>query len=239
MMNYEIFKEVVKEKFVDYMPEKFKGMELVAEPVEKVNVTLDGIILREEGRNISPTIYINDMYKKYQECGDLEETLMAACDFMERAYEQTPVVDVDSIMRDANEKIVFQLINTEQNKTFLEQVPHREFQDLSIVYKVIISADKAALQDSRFFCILQSPEARTQPLLHSFHKIPVRNLSVSRHCCLCQTALTICTNGFCYRYGWNPSPLKCGICQSSLLYTQGFQQLHTGQHSLLWQALHP
>ena len=105
MMNYEIFKEVVKEKFMDYMPEKFKGMELVAEPVEKVNVTLDGIILREEGRNISPTIYINDMYKKYQECGDLEETLMAACDFMERAYEQAPVVDVDSIMRDANEKI--------------------------------------------------------------------------------------------------------------------------------------
>ena len=47
-------------------------MELVAEPVEKVNVTLDGIILREEGRNISPTIYINDMYKKYQDCGDLE-----------------------------------------------------------------------------------------------------------------------------------------------------------------------
>ena len=149
MMNYEIFKEVVKEKFMDYMPEKFKGMELVAEPVEKVNVTLDGIILREEGRNISPTIYINDMYKKYQDCGDLEETLMAACDFMERAYEQAPVVDVDSIMRDANEKIVFQLINTEQNKTFLEQVPHREFQDLSIVYKVIISADKDAVQSSK------------------------------------------------------------------------------------------
>ena len=72
MMNYEIFKEVVKEKFMDYMPEKFKGMELVAEPVEKVNVTLDGIILREEGRNISPTIYINDMYKKHQDCSDLE-----------------------------------------------------------------------------------------------------------------------------------------------------------------------
>ena len=42
------------------------------EKEEKVNVTLDGIILREEGRNISPTIYINDMYKKYQDCGDLE-----------------------------------------------------------------------------------------------------------------------------------------------------------------------
>ena len=26
MMNYEIFKEVVKEKFLDYMPEKYKGI---------------------------------------------------------------------------------------------------------------------------------------------------------------------------------------------------------------------
>ena len=36
MMNYEIFKEVVKEKFLDYMPEKYKGMEVVTAPVEKV-----------------------------------------------------------------------------------------------------------------------------------------------------------------------------------------------------------
>ena len=27
MMNYEIFKEVVKEKFMDYMPDNFKGMD--------------------------------------------------------------------------------------------------------------------------------------------------------------------------------------------------------------------
>jgi len=41
MMNYEIFKEVVKEKFMDYMPDNFKGMELVVMPVEKVNMTYD------------------------------------------------------------------------------------------------------------------------------------------------------------------------------------------------------
>ena len=82
MMNYEIFKEVVKEKFMDYMPDNFKGMELVVMPVEKVNMTYDGISIRGKDTNISPTIYINDMYEKYQNCGDLEETLMAACDLM-------------------------------------------------------------------------------------------------------------------------------------------------------------
>ena len=87
MMNYEIFKEVVKEKFMDYMPEKFKGMELVAEPVEKVNVTLDGIILREEGRNISPTIYINDI-TSIRFCLDGDEPgRNAAAELMRKYYE--------------------------------------------------------------------------------------------------------------------------------------------------------
>ena len=120
MMNYEIFKEVVKEKFLDYMPEKYKGMEVVTAPVEKVNMTLDGLSLREEGKHISPTIYINDMYKRYQNCEDLEQTIMGACDVMVKAFEEIPPVSVDSILKDASERVVFQIINTQQNKSFLE-----------------------------------------------------------------------------------------------------------------------
>lgn len=147
MMNYEIFKEVVKEKFMDYMPDNFKGMELVVMPVEKVNMTYDGISIRGKDTNISPTIYINDMYEKYQNCGDLEETLMAACDLMAMEFAKTPqVVDVDSLYKDADENVVFQLINTEQNRSFLEQVPHREFQDLSIIYKLVVNADAESIQ---------------------------------------------------------------------------------------------
>ena len=148
MMNYEIFKEVVKEKFLDYMPEKFKGMEVVLRSTEKVNRTLDGLSICEDGRNISPTIYINDMYKRYQNCGDLEETLMAACDFMAQAYENIPPITAESIMENANEKIVFQLINTEQNKSFLEKLPHREFQDLSIMYKVVLKQDSEGIHST-------------------------------------------------------------------------------------------
>ena len=39
MMNYEIFKEVVKEKFMDYMPEKFKEMELFLQCLIKKKFT--------------------------------------------------------------------------------------------------------------------------------------------------------------------------------------------------------
>ena len=47
---------------------------------------------------------------------------MAACDFMERAYEQVPVVDVDSIMKDANEKIVFQPVSYTHLDVYKRQV---------------------------------------------------------------------------------------------------------------------
>lgn len=39
--------------------------------------------------------------------------------------------------------------NTEQNKSFLEQVPHREFQDLSIIYKLVVNADAESIQSIR------------------------------------------------------------------------------------------
>ena len=45
MMNYEIFKEVVKEKFMDYLPEEYHDMKLVVQPVDKVNHTMDGLSL--------------------------------------------------------------------------------------------------------------------------------------------------------------------------------------------------
>ena len=59
MMNYEIFKEVVVEKLMDYLPEEYHDMKLVVQPVDKVNHTMDGLSLVGDGVRISPTMYIN------------------------------------------------------------------------------------------------------------------------------------------------------------------------------------
>lgn len=63
MMDYEIFKDVVTEKFLSYMPKDYQGMEVKVASVEKVNRKLDGLslLLPDSERMISPTIYINDM----------------------------------------------------------------------------------------------------------------------------------------------------------------------------------
>ena len=37
MMDYEVFKEVVKENLLDYMPEKYQDSEMRVDSVEKIN----------------------------------------------------------------------------------------------------------------------------------------------------------------------------------------------------------
>lgn len=149
MMNYEIFKEVVAEKIMDYMPEKYKDLQPRVIPVDKVNMTLDGLNLSGDGVNISPTIYINDMYKKYEQCGDLNETLQTATDLIVQAFEQIPEINANIDFGNVKDKVVFQLINTQQNEQLLSQVPHREFQDLSIIYKVVISVEAEGVQSTK------------------------------------------------------------------------------------------
>lgn len=43
MMNYEIFKEVLKKKIKEYMPSEFKNYKVVERKVHKVNCDRDAI----------------------------------------------------------------------------------------------------------------------------------------------------------------------------------------------------
>ncbi len=149
MMNYEIFKEVVAEKFLDYMPEQYQGMRLRVEPVNKVNKVLDGITLvgSGAGRSVSPTLYINHMYEHYLETENLQEVLQSAARRMDMAFKEMPEVG-DVNLESAKDNIVFQVINTLQNEDMLRDMPHREFQDLSIIYRWVVKVDENGIQSS-------------------------------------------------------------------------------------------
>lgn len=144
MMDYEVFKEVVKENLLDYMPEKYQDSEMRVDSVEKINRKMDGLSLRlEGGGSISPTIYISDMYKEYLRTGDLQETMQNAAEAMDKAFQQTVLPPLD--LQAAKDNIIFQLVNTAQNEDMLKNMPHREFQDLSIIYRWVVKADEKGI----------------------------------------------------------------------------------------------
>lgn len=151
-MNYELFKEVVVEKFMDYMSDEFQSYKLNMTQVEKVNHVKDGINLvsadNDNKLGVVPTIYLNDMYEQYKESEDLNGTIAKAAEDMERVIKESPFKKESLDFDSARENIVFQLINTEQNKELLENVPNRQFQDLSIIYRWVVNIDETGIASS-------------------------------------------------------------------------------------------
>ena len=90
--------------------------------------------------NISPTIYVNHMYEDYVTTENLNATLERAAEGFMKAMEQKESINVNELTNAecAKDKIVFQLINTEQNKEKLANMPHREFKDLSVIYRMVV-----------------------------------------------------------------------------------------------------
>lgn len=150
-MEYKLFKKVVTERFLEFLPEEYKDAEIIIRPIEKVNETLDGlsVIPSQKGTAISPTLYINGMYEYYLETKDLNDTLAKSAESFMKAVEGTDNIDIKlSSLMDANavkDKIVFQLINTAQNKQMIENMPHRSFCDLTLIYRIVVKLDEDGL----------------------------------------------------------------------------------------------
>lgn len=148
MMNYEIFKEVVRDKILDYLPSSYEGSRVDIIETNKVNKVRDGLTIHMPDSNISPTIYVNDMYEEYERTEDLQGILTKTAEMFEKAMKHSADINTDISSEDTKEKIVFQLINTEQNKELLKTVPNREFQDLSIVYRIVMAVDGNGIQSA-------------------------------------------------------------------------------------------
>ncbi len=143
MMDYEVFKAVVKENFLRYMPEEYRDAEIRIHPAKKINRTLDGLTVLPKGNaRVFPTVYVNEMYEHYRACGDLESVLQGVAQkyaqTAEMVKDRQPEEVMDAKMEHFRENVVMCLVNTEQNRELLEDVPNRAFHDLSVVYRWVL-----------------------------------------------------------------------------------------------------
>lgn len=144
MIDYELFKEVVKEKLLSHMPDELAGYSLRADRTGKVNETLDALHLMPPScpqDRLYPTVYLNHMYEEYKKNGDLQGTLELAAFYLAGACREAERENSRITLQGAPESIVMSLVNTEQNREMLGYMPHREFEDLSIIYRYIIDTE--------------------------------------------------------------------------------------------------
>lgn len=138
-MNYTEFKEAVKTGILSYMPEEFNDWTVKLTTVHKVNGDKDAIIINK-GNGTFPTLYLDEPYKIYGECEDFKEVMenIARC-LIEAIKSAPPVNGIDITSWEwVKGKVIPVLINREKNTELLKTVPHRDFLDLSVIYRIMV-----------------------------------------------------------------------------------------------------
>ena len=117
-----------------------KEVQITIFPVWKNNsVMLDGMSILEPGEQCSPALYMNEFYQEYLRHGSFEfvaEKLM--CRY--RYGKEQQCFDI-SVLQDpvrVGKRIVKKLISQEHNRGLLQEIPHRSFLNLAVVYSYLM-----------------------------------------------------------------------------------------------------
>lgn len=117
--------------------------EITYKSVNKNNgIILHGIIAMTASSNITPIIYIDDLYNKY-----LAEnhTIKSACKELDALYKsvKTPQINFDMDwffdFEKAKENLNIKLINLKDNRSLLNDVPYFEYGDLAGIYQIQVN----------------------------------------------------------------------------------------------------
>lgn len=143
-MTYELFKTEIIEKIKGFLPSEFHGGEIKIETITKTNERREALMVspKSEGDNfMTPTIYLDEAYAEYLRLKDTDTMDSILREIAETIGSKTRKMGFNmmDVIKERRDEIVTCLINTEMNQELLKTIPHREFQDLSMVYKLFLS----------------------------------------------------------------------------------------------------
>lgn len=133
MTGFEHFIEKIKKGMQEYCGE---GCCVEVNEVRKNNdMIYHGITVIREGENVSPTIYIDELYQEYQEGMTLVQSLKHVIELYEK-YKIDQKLDM-SFLTDyewIKNRVLYRLIGYEKNQELLKEVPHVRFLDMAVVF---------------------------------------------------------------------------------------------------------
>ena len=180
MMDYATFKAVAEKKILDYFPDSFKNATVEISPVTKVNRVRDAItIFADDDMKITPNFYLDDIYEYYKKCGDLEEVLSKVAASYVRELEATKDLRLPVFSKEfVSENVFMTMVNTESNKELLMNSVHRDINDCSVIYRIMVDnserglasimvtndiAEKAELSEQELFKVASENTKRILP----------------------------------------------------------------------------
>jgi len=130
-------------QIADLLRERNDKLDISIQTVRKNNsVQYTGLSIRAAGVNVTPIIYLEPFFQRYEEYHDMEEVI----DRIMKIYQQNEFhFDADSIMdfNNIKDRIIYIVVNRHKNEEMLNEVPNRVLvEDIAVIYKIMLDDAK-------------------------------------------------------------------------------------------------
>ena len=142
-MDYENFKEKFVEDIKNRLYEQGVEVNVSLNKVDKLNESYEAINITPEGSNIGMNVSIDKFFDAFENGASYDEVIDKAMEVINKGLDDRPDFDLDSLMDYSvmKEKLVTEVVSAEVNKELLENIPHKNIEDMAVVYRFILKSD--------------------------------------------------------------------------------------------------
>lgn len=143
-MDYKAFKEQLAADMKQRLSVcGYDDMEIDFQAVEKTNQNYESLSVRPKGVNVGIHLNAELAYDTYRRTGSYKRACDELMVTLMKAFEDTPVVDTDTISNYniLKSKLSIEVISAEKNAGLLERVPHERMEDLAVVHRIVLESN--------------------------------------------------------------------------------------------------
>ena len=144
MIAEKIFAEGVAKDIRNYLPTEYEDADFQVVQKDKNNGTqLIGVQVNLPERNVSPIIYVEQFFDEIRQGEPIERVMSRIARCIEESS-RAPFMDsgIDLMNYDSlKEHLAIKLVNTQANRKMLQEMPHENIEDLSLICYVDFPVD--------------------------------------------------------------------------------------------------
>ena len=141
-MDFETFKEELREDMEKALYERTGTEHSVnIQTVEKMNETYEALTIKPENSDIGVNINANELFRAYSDGMDYDRLVDGAVNKARDALENSPNFNIEAFKDydKMKETLAMEVVSAERNADLLTTVPHKDMEDMAVVYRFVIS----------------------------------------------------------------------------------------------------
>ena len=140
-MDFKAFKENLAQDVKEIIDERTgKNNTVEIRTVDKMNQTYEALTIKPENSSIGVNLDVTSLYSEYEDDASYDSILSKSADIAVSALDNRPKFNIDEFMVYAKmkDKLAIQVVSVERNAALLKTVPHKNIEDMAVVYRFII-----------------------------------------------------------------------------------------------------